>query len=190
MSADITAMFPKEIKYSILGGLDGVQLGQLMWGSIAFLFRLILVLTIGFICIKISKKAIDKVFATQKEKMPERKIKTLSVLFQNIAKYFIYFVMICEILAKFGVNMTSILAVTGVGSVAIGFGAQGLVKDFITGLYIIMEDQFGISDVVTINGYHGVVEEVGMRTTKIRGDDGSIHIIPNSAIGVVTNENK
>ena len=179
-----------EIENSMISDIYRIDWEFFMLDTIAFLFRIIVVFFIGFICIKVSKRVIDRIFSTQKAKMSERKMKTLSTLFKNVAKYFIYFIMTCEILSRFGIDMTSILAVAGVGSVAIGFGAQGLVKDFITGLYIITEDQFGIGDTVTINGFSGTVEEVGMRTTRIRDGNGSVHIIPNSSIGIVTNANK
>ena len=156
----------------------------------SYLIQLVLVIFVGWFCIKIANRVIGKFFSLQQKKMSERKIRTLSYLFKNVVKYFVYFVMACEILSIFGFDMTSVLTVAGVGSVAIGFGAQGLVKDFITGLFIIIEDQFGLGDTVTINDFTGVVEEVGMRTTRIRNENGSVHIIPNSSVGVVTNANK
>jgi len=86
--------------------------------------------------------------------------------------------------------MTSILAVAGIGSLAIGFGAQNLVKDVISGFFIIFEDQFGVGDYITINNFSGLVEEVGLRISKIRDFSGDLHIIPNGEIKTVTNHTR
>jgi small conductance mechanosensitive channel len=86
--------------------------------------------------------------------------------------------------------MTSILAVAGIGSLAIGFGAQNLVKDVISGFFVIFEDQFGVGDYITINNFSGLVEEVGLRTSKIRDFSGDLHIIPNGEIKTVTNHTR
>ncbi|MGM9946398.1 MAG: mechanosensitive ion channel family protein, partial [Lysinibacillus sp.] len=75
----------------------------------------------------------------------------------------------------------------GIASVAVAFGAQSLVKDFITGFFIVFEDQFGVGDYIKLNGAEGTVEEIGLRTTKIKGASGEQHIIPNGSIGAIVN---
>lgn len=117
----------------------------------------------------------------------ERKIKTLVTVFKNVLKYILYFIGIVIILDMFGVNTSSILATAGIGGLAISFGAQSLVKDIITGFFILFEDQYSVGDYVTIGDYTGVVEEVGVRVTKLRDFSGEFHIIPNGNISVVTN---
>lgn len=89
-----------------------------------------------------------------------------------------------------GVNITSILALSGAVSVAIGLGAQDIVKDMMAGLFIIMENQFGVGDIVELNGFIGTVESIGIRTTRIRNVDGNVHIVPNGQISIVTNMSK
>ena len=89
-----------------------------------------------------------------------------------------------------GVNITSILALSGAVSVAIGLGAQDIVKDMMAGLFIIMENQFGVGDIVELNGFSGTVESIGIRTTRIRNVDGNVHIVPNGQISIVTNMSK
>ena len=91
------------------------------------------------------------------------------------------------VLDMFDINTASILATAGIGGLAIGFGAQSLVKDIITGFFILFEDQFSVGDYVKIGEYEGIVEELGVRVTKIRAFSGELHIIPNSNIEIVTN---
>ena len=117
----------------------------------------------------------------------EKKIKTLVTVFKNVLKYVLYFIGIVIILDMFGVNTSSILATAGIGGLAISFGAQSLVKDIITGFFILFEDQYSVGDYITIGDYTGIVEEVGVRVTKLRDFSGELHIIPNGSINVVTN---
>ena len=75
-------------------------------------------------------------------------------------------------------------------SVAIGLGAQDIVKDMMAGLFIIMENQFGVGDIVELNGFSGTVESIGIRTTRIRNVDGNVHIVPMGTFLIVTNMSK
>ncbi len=122
--------------------------------------------------------------------MEERKIKTLVTVFKNVLKYILYFIGIVIILDMFGVNTSSILATAGIGGLAISFGAQSLVKDIITGFFILFEDQYSVGDYITVGDFTGVVEEVGVRVTKLRDFSGELHIIPNGSISVVTNKGR
>ncbi|NLZ52949.1 MAG: mechanosensitive ion channel family protein, partial [Thermoanaerobacteraceae bacterium] len=85
------------------------------------------------------------------------------------------------------INTTSLLTAAGVGGLALGFGAQNLVKDVISGFFIIFEDQYNVGDYVEVAGVSGVVDEIGLRTTKVRDFGGQFHIIPNGEITLVTN---
>lgn len=123
-------------------------------------------------------------------KISERKRETLTVVLSSVIKYIVYFITICSILTTFGINITSLITVAGVGSVAIGFGAQSLVQDIITGMFILFEDQFGVGDIITIGNLTGTVENIGIRTTMIRSVEGDLHIIPNGTIKVITNMSK
>jgi len=91
------------------------------------------------------------------------------------------------VLGEFGIDLKPILAGAGILGLAVGFGAQTLVKDVITGFFILLENQIRVGDTVTAAGCTGVVEAVNLRTTVLRDFDGTTHIIPNSAITVVTN---
>ena len=112
---------------------------------------------------------------------------TLKALAQSILRYVVYFIGAIMILGEMGIETTSIIATAGVGGLAIGFGAQNLVKDVITGFFIIFEDQYGVGDFIKIEDITGTVEEIGLRITKIRGFKGDINIIPNGQISKVTN---
>lgn len=116
-----------------------------------------------------------------------RRTETLSRLVSNVFKYAINFIMILMILAQFDIKLAPILAGAGVVGLAVGFGAQSLVKDIITGFFIIFEDQFAVGDTIQTKSFRGVVEEIGLRTTRIKSLTGEVHIIPNGSITEVTN---
>jgi small conductance mechanosensitive channel len=90
-------------------------------------------------------------------------------------------------LAKIGFNLVPLLAVSGVAGIAIGFGSQKLVQDIITGLFLLLEDAMQVGDVITLASMTGTVERLSIRTIRLRGGDGSINIIPFSAVTTVTN---
>ncbi|PJN91168.1 mechanosensitive ion channel family protein, partial [Bacillus sp. mrc49] len=104
-----------------------------------------------------------------------------------IITYVINFIALMMILEIFGLHVMPLLAGAGVIGLAIGFGAQSLVKDIITGFFVIFEDQFSVGDYIKINTYEGEVIEIGLRTTKIKSDAGELHFIPNGSIIQVTN---
>ncbi len=120
-------------------------------------------------------------------RLDERRAKTLSTLIASITRYVIYFFAGVMILQHLGFNTASLLTAAGIGGLAIGFGAQNLVRDVITGFFILFEDQYGVGDYVTAGGVSGVVEEMGIRITKIRDFGGELHIVPNGQISQVTN---
>ena len=149
---------------------------------------------LGYVGIRFGKRIIKNIFTVRETErrfqLSARKVQTLAPLLVSILRYSIYFFVIMNILERFNVNTRSILTVAGIGGVAIGFGAQNLVKDIITGFFILLEDQFSVGDLITVNGMSGTVEEMGLRVTKLRDYDGALYIIPNSAIGTVTNRSK
>ena len=150
-----------------------------------------------FIVIKVLTKIvyviIDRTMGKRKKNIfnaDEKKLNTLSTVLKNIVKYVFYFIGLVMVLDMFNISTSSILATAGIGGLAIGFGAQSLVKDIITGFFILFEDQFSVGDYVKIGEYEGIVEELGVRVTKIRDFSGELHIIPNSNIGAVTNKTR
>jgi small conductance mechanosensitive channel len=108
-------------------------------------------------------------------------------LLDNILSYVIYFIAFIMILSTIGINVKPLLAGAGIVGLAVGFGAQNLVRDIITGFFIIFEDQFSVGDYVRIGQYEWTVEEIGLRTTKVKSFSGERHVIPNGGITDVTN---
>lgn len=113
--------------------------------------------------------------------------RTLMNILKSAISYILYFVGGMTALDKLGVPTSSIVATAGIGGLAIGFGAQSLVKDVITGFFILMENQYSVGDYVRVGDVSGVVEDMGVRVTKLRDLGGELHIVPNGQIEQVTN---
>ena len=120
----------------------------------------------------------------------EKRSGTLSGVVHWILRVVILAVAVFMLLGEFGVNLAPVLATAGVVGLAVGFGAQNLVQDFISGFFILLEDQIRVGDVVSIGDKGGFVEKVNLRMVILRGLDGSVHFIRNGKIDVVTNMTK
>lgn len=119
--------------------------------------------------------------------LEEKRARTLSAVLKMILRYSVYFITIVMILQEFRIDTTSILAGAGIIGLAVGVGAQGLVKDIITGFFVILEDQYAVGDYIVSDGMAGTVEEIGFRVTKLRDANGVLHIIPNGSIARISN---
>jgi len=117
----------------------------------------------------------------------EKRAKTLSNMFTWTLGLLIGVIVLFMVLAELGINITPLLASAGVAGIAIGFGAQSLIKDFLSGLFISLEDQYNTGDVVKIAGIAGLVEEVNLRRTVLRDLNGILHTIPNGTITTASN---
>ncbi|KLU59152.1 putative MscS family protein YkuT [Peptococcaceae bacterium CEB3] len=123
--------------------------------------------------------------------LDERKANTLFPLLRSVVFYVITFSVLVNILQwVFHFNTGTLLASAGVLGVALGFGSQSLVKDIIAGFFILFEDQFAVGEYITTGTFSGVVEEIGLRTTRLRDWGGELHILPNGSISGVTNFNR
>lgn len=118
------------------------------------------------------------------------RIETLARVFRSAAVVIIFLVAGMLVLGELGISIAPILATAGVAGVAIGFGAQSLVRDFFTGFFILFDDQIRQGDVVQIAGIGGLVEEVTLRFVKLRDFEGHVHYVPNGEIKVVTNRTR
>jgi moderate conductance mechanosensitive channel len=105
----------------------------------------------------------------------------------SVGVFVISFVALLMVLGQLGLNLGPMLASAGIAGLAIGFGAQTLVHDFINGFFILLENQYDIGDTVRIAGVKGVVERMSLRNTVLRDEDGTLHTVPNSAIQIVSN---
>jgi len=118
------------------------------------------------------------------------RIETLARVFRNLAGVVIVLVAGMLILGEVGISVAPILATAGVAGIAIGFGAQTLVKDYFSGFFLLLDDQVRQGDVVEIAGKGGLVEEVTLRYVRLRDLEGHVHFVPNSEISVVTNRTR
>lgn len=118
---------------------------------------------------------------------PERRFLTIATIAKSLIRYAVDFVAGVIVLNLLGLDTSSVLLGAGVAGLAVGFGAQSLVKDVISGFFILFEDQFSIGDYVKLGGVDGIVEEMGLRSTQVRAFGGELHTIPNGIIDLVTN---
>lgn len=163
--------------------------------SIAFLRRdapkIVLVVVASFVVIRILRLITGKVTALQTRKLPSglraQQIRTLASVITSVGVFVVVFVAAMEVLSLLGLNLGPLLASAGIAGLAIGFGAQTLVHDFINGFFILLENQYDLGDVVRLGGVKGTVEDMSLRRTVLRDDDGTLHIVPNSQITIVSN---
>lgn len=152
--------------------------------------KIIAIIVASYLVVFIGKRIISRILSLR-IKSPlgnsERRQQTIIKLLQSVLSYLVYFSAIVGILSAVNIQVAGLLAGAGIASVAIAFGAQSLVKDIITGFFIILEDQFGVGDYIRLNNAEGTVTEIGLRTTKILGITGEQYIIPNGQILDVVN---
>lgn len=117
----------------------------------------------------------------------EKRTKTLSNIFVFLGLAVIIGCASFMILAELGINIGPWLAAAGILGIALGFGSQSLIKDLIGGIFVVIEDQYNIGDVVKISGISGIVEEINLRRTVLRDLDGIVHFIPNGESGIASN---
>jgi moderate conductance mechanosensitive channel len=119
-----------------------------------------------------------------------RRIGTVGTAFRYFATVVVVLVAGMLILGELGISVAPILATAGVAGVAIGFGAQSLIKDYFTGFFLLLEDQIREGDVVELAGVSGLVEEVTLRYVRLRNFEGHVHFVPNGEIKTVTNRTR
>lgn len=166
--------------------------GPELWEAIGKgFFNIIVIIIVSMLIIKVGKKVIDKLFISRQHgpfQISARRETTLRKLLKNILVYTVYFSAFIMILDDgFGLAIGPLLAGAGVAGLAIGFGAQNLVRDIISGFFIIFEDQFSVGDYIFTSNVEGTVEEIGIRTTKIQSWTGEQHVLPNGNVTQVTN---
>ncbi|MDO5677075.1 MAG: mechanosensitive ion channel [Propionibacteriaceae bacterium] len=111
-----------------------------------------------------------------------QRVETLGSLLRNVVDIVLLVVVVLTVLAIFGVPMGPLIASAGVGGVALGFGAQSLVKDYLSGIFMLAEDQFGVGDLVKIGDLSGTVQEVTLRVTKLRDASGTVWYVRNGEV--------
>lgn len=162
-----------------------------LWVSIGKGFiRILVIIILMRVAINLITKVIDRLFHNKQKgpfRISERREETLNKLIQSVVTYIIYFMAFAMVLDTLTIKIGPLLAGAGIAGLAVGFGAQNLVKDIISGFFIVFEDQFGVGDYVAFAGIEGTVEEIGLRTTKVKSWTGEQQVIPNGNITQVTN---
>lgn len=119
-----------------------------------------------------------------------KRIETLSRVFRYLSTLLISLVAGMLILSEVGISIAPILGAAGVVGIAVGFGAQSLIKDYFTGVFLLIEDQLRVGDVVEAGGKSGLIEEMTLRYLRLRDFDGHVHFVPNGLISTVTNKSR
>jgi small conductance mechanosensitive channel len=117
----------------------------------------------------------------------EKRVQTVSGLARKASFFLVWTVALIMILKELNFEIWPLVTGAGVIGVAVGFGAQSVIKDILSGLFLLMENQIRVNDVAVINGKSGLVEEINLRTTVLRAEDGAVHIFPNGAIQGLSN---
>lgn len=154
-----------------------------------FLKSFLIVIFIS-IAIYFINKVLDRSFRKYAEKNKTNRGVTLINISHKIIKTIFYFIGFVLIIDVFGFDTRSIIATAGIGGVAIGFGAQKLIKDLIAGFFIVIENQYCVGEWVKLDSHEGIVEELGLRVTRLRDFNGELHIIPNGSFDVVSNASR
>lgn len=174
---NIQVFFQKAIDWSLTSGLHVL---------------LILILTFAALTLtkRLSKRIIRFVVRQKEDGEFQKRTQTLGTIIRYVMDLAIIIVAAITILRELGIDIGPVLAAAGIVGLAVGFGAQSLVKDVISGFFILLEDQIRVGDVIKIAGKGGVVEKVTLRTTVLRDVAGNVHYVPNGHIDVVTNMTK
>jgi small conductance mechanosensitive channel len=148
-----------------------------------FLLAFLLLQVVNFFVRRMRKLA-DNQVANQKR---SAQLRTMASILRATAYFFIIFFFLLQVLPIFNIDLKPLLASAGVIGLGISFGAQSIFKDMLTGIFILIEDQYNVGDMVKIAGLQGTVEDMTLRVTTLRDGDGTLNIIPNSQVATVQN---
>jgi moderate conductance mechanosensitive channel len=159
------------------------------------LLRIFVIVAIAYLLNRLSKRALtalrDSLSNQTTNHLEEiKRINTVTMVLRYIITTVIIAITIVEVLHELGISIAPVLAAAGVVGLAIGFGAQSLVKDYFTGFFLLLENQIRKDDVIEVAGKSGLVEEITLRYIKMRDDDGNVHYVPNGQILTVTNRSR
>lgn len=172
--------------------LDNIEiLAHRLGTSMSTLFKITAIVVIALILTNLIRRAINlfgyEIARNASDQDAVTRVNTLGRVFRYIASVTIYLIAFMLILSELKINIAPILGAAGIVGVALGFGAQSLVKDYVGGLFILIEDQIRQGDTIKVEGYEGTVEEITLRYVRLRDYDGFVHFIPNGQIRIVTN---
>lgn len=156
--------------------------------------KIIMIIIGGFIIGRIGKKLLENIIRKTIKGEPEldefaekKREDTLIAILDGTFSVVLWIIVLLLILSELSVNIAPIIASAGVVGIAVGFGGQYLIKDVITGMFILLENQYRVGDIVNINSLAGSVEDITLRKTTLRSIDGDVHHIPHGEITMVTN---
>lgn len=157
--------------------------------------RIVLVFVVAFVVLFVVRRAIPRAVARITEigrvdARTQARTRTVSGLLGSVVSVAVWLLAALIVLAELGIPLGPLLAGAGIVGLAVGFGAQQLVRDVISGFFVLVEDQFGVGDYVTAGGVCGHVESLSLRLTRIRGDDGVLHHLRNGDLAVVSNASR
>ncbi|MDR7071781.1 mechanosensitive ion channel family protein [Fictibacillus barbaricus] len=172
--------------------LEKINWAELLLHAGIWAGKFLLIIILFLIVRSIGRSVINQMFsrAATHRKMPSGRVITLQKLVINMFSYVLIFVFAGIVFKQFGLEIGTLIAGAGVVGLAVGFGAQGLVSDVVTGFFILLEKQMDVGDYVTIGGVDGIIEEVGLRTTHIRSFDGTLNFMPNREISTLANHSR
>lgn len=166
-------------QWASLGGVAGSTL------------RILIILLAAWIITRIVRRAIlafrERITSRFDDRESIKRAETLTQVFRYVAAVVVWLISGMLVLGEVGISVAPILGAAGVVGLAVGFGAQSLVKDYFTGLFILLENQICEGDVVKVGDHAGLVEVVTLRYVQLRDFDGSVHFVPNSTITTVIN---
>ncbi len=162
---------------------------QNLWVGMRTLLYIVTIMFVAQVAIRFLNLVVERTFGigVKEDADKEKHRSTLKGISKSLINYTVNFVAILTVLAHIGVDTRQLLAGAGILGLAIGFGAQALVKDFISGFFLLYENQFTVGDYVEAGGVSGTVHEMGLRRTAIRDFGGQYHYVPNGSINTVTN---
>jgi small-conductance mechanosensitive channel len=153
--------------------------------------KIVLVVIVAYVLTRmarsLARKSADLYARKGHSGVRAQQVRTVTSAVTSVIVVAIFFVAALEVFSVLNFNLGPMLASAGIAGLAIGFGAQTLVHDFINGFFILLENQYDIGDVVRVAGVKGTVEAMNLRLTTLRDDDGTVHFVPNSAIQIVSN---
>ena len=175
--------------------IDWSRWTETIWTSGA---RLIVIVVAIYVALRIIERILEPAIRTsisahmagEPEGEIEKRVDTLVHVTYRTISFVAVLVGLITILPEFGINASALLAGAGLIGLAVGFGSQSLVKDVISGLFVLVENQYGKGDVVNVAGVGGLVEDVNLRRTLLRDLDGTLHSIPNGEITVASNRTR
>ncbi|NQT71539.1 MAG: mechanosensitive ion channel family protein [Chloroflexi bacterium] len=156
--------------------------------------QILLILVITYVVLFFAKRGIKKIVGARIQKPREesakeleKRTKTLSSVLGGVVSAIVWVIALVMILSELGVDVTPLIAALGIASLALGFAAQNIIRDYLYGFFIVMEDWYRVGEVVTVSGLTGAVVDMNLRRTTLRDPSGTMHVVPNSNIALASN---